>query len=899
MMPLLAQTETRTFYQASRLGAMDQWWHWLLLIGVMIAIILFVTSLYRRDGVELKRPTRWTLRLLRIAAFVGILIFFLKIEKRTEQKLVKNSRAIVLIDTSQSMGLADEDQSGRDASRIEQVAKTLGGGLIEEIQQQHDVVVYGFDQSDRPMELASLSKSRVDDADSDNADAGATLASKRGWSRAMYIVAIVFLVLAVVAVAAHLLLGYVVRNEDGESWALLVAIGCLIVAGVFYSVTNLRYPEIGWQQAFRGAAVEDPDANPDTDEADQPNVAPTVDWAQTLVPRGAETRLGDAIQFVIDKEQGGPIAGVTIFTDGNANAGVDFREAVSAAQDATIPIHLVGVGSSQRPTNARVVDIEAPAKVYPGDMFTIRGFIQAYGMSGKGLTVKLLSQPADAVDDEQVVPAKEGEQIVALGPEGEVSTVEFQVTPDEMGRRRYVISIDGAAEDLDDQDNEKSQEVEIVDRKNKVLLIAGGPTREYRFVRTLLHRDQDTKLHVLLQSSPEGAAQEADKVLEDLPTDAKDMFDYDCIVAFDADWEQFELEQVELLDRWVAEKAGGLILVAGPVNTPEWTTLRRDNRATNILKGLYPVTFFSRTVSRLARGQIARDANPVMMTAAGEQARFLWLDESPTQSKVMWQEFPGIYAAYPVRGLKPVATLYAELDKTNRSDKKNIFAAEQFYGSGRVFYFGSGELWRLRIQDPALFEQLYTKLVRHVSQGRLLRDSSRGVLMVGKDRCILGETITVRASLTDSQFRPLEDPTVSADLVSPDGVRKPLVLRQVKDAPRPGSYSGQFSATREGDYRIELLVPDSDNFDMLTSAVRVRVPQLEIESPQRNDAVMNEIASATGGTYFAGLGVGTTTEDLISRLIPQDQETYLPGTCLLYTSPSPRDKRQSRMPSSA
>ena len=31
---------------------------------------------------------------------------------------------------------------------------------------------------------------------------------------------------------------------------------------------------------------------------------------------------------------------------------------------------------------------------------------------------------------------------------------------------------------------------------------------------------------------------------------------------------------------------------------------------------------------------------------------------------------------------------------------------------------------------------------------------------------------------------------------------------------------------------------------------------------------------------------------------PQDQPDYING-CLLYTSPSPRDKRQSRMPSSA
>ena len=38
---------------------------------------------------------------------------------------------------------------------------------------------------------------------------------------------------------------------------------------------------------------------------------------------------------------------------------------------------------------------------------------------------------------------------------------------------------------------------------------------------------------------------------------------------------------------------------------------------------------------------------------------------------------------------------------------------------------------------------------------------------------------------------------------------------------------------------------------------------------------------------FAGLGDGG------------GEVVEAPGTCLLYTSPSPRDKRQSRMPSSA
>ena len=43
-------------------------------------------------------------------------------------------------------------------------------------------------------------------------------------------------------------------------------------------------------------------------------------------------------------------------------------------------------------------------------------------------------------------------------------------------------------------------------------------------------------------------------------------------------------------------------------------------------------------------------------------------------------------------------------------------------------------------------------------------------------------------------------------------------------------------------------------------------------------------------------------EGKVSRAIPADNKVIVDGVniaCLLYTSPSPRDKRQSRMPSSA
>ena len=51
---------------------------------------------------------------------------------------------------------------------------------------------------------------------------------------------------------------------------------------------------------------------------------------------------------------------------------------------------------------------------------------------------------------------------------------------------------------------------------------------------------------------------------------------------------------------------------------------------------------------------------------------------------------------------------------------------------------------------------------------------------------------------------------------------------------------------------------------------------------------------AVGRGGAAGAARRVAQDDLAVRAWP-----HAPGGCLLYTSPSPRDKRQSRMPSSA
>ncbi len=111
--------ETRIYHQWMRLEVMDQWWHWLIFVAVLVAVFGYVIYWYRRDWHELPKALGWTLLLLRLTAFVGIVVFFMDLQRRSEQRVVRPSRVAVLVDTSLSMSLPQEYSP---AERIRTVA---------------------------------------------------------------------------------------------------------------------------------------------------------------------------------------------------------------------------------------------------------------------------------------------------------------------------------------------------------------------------------------------------------------------------------------------------------------------------------------------------------------------------------------------------------------------------------------------------------------------------------------------------------------------------------------------------------------------------------------------------------------------------------------------------------
>ena len=611
---------------------------------------------------------------------------------------------------------------------------------------------------------------------------------------------------------------------------------------------NRQPPNQKAATAGRGELPNDPAPSPDS----KPDALPSDDadadrdqrsrLYEDLKPLGAETRLGDALAAVLGDQAGGPLAGIFTFSDGGQNLGVEPLSITDAAVEAKVPIVTVGVGSTEPRRNVRITELIAPSRAFPKDKIVVRTLVQGEGYAGRTFEIELYAREGAA----EGAAVRIGQQSVTIEADGETVPLEFDMEPAAVGRLELEARIVPPEDDQYENDNRRTAEIDVVDSSTKVLLVASGATRDYRFLRDQLRRDEHATVDVLLQLSPPGISQDADKILPAFPSTKEELFEYDAIVAFDPDWTQLDAAQADLLEQWVAEEAGGMIVVAGPVHTSTWVQSPEHGK----IRALYPVEF-QRRLTLLDDGLFGSKVPwPIELTREGAEADFLWLGDTAAESRDRWSRFTGVFGCYAVRGPKPGAQVYGRYSdpEAGIAVERPVYFADHFYGAGRVFYMGSGELWRLRTLDPGYFERLYTQLVRHVSQGRLLRGSSTGRLLVERDRYFVGDTVVVRAQLSTAGREPFVAPRVSARVTEPQGDGRNIDL--IADESRPGNFVGQFTISTEGSYRIELPAPDAPD-EQLVKRITATVPDLEFEETRRNEALLTALATRTGGRYYA------------------------------------------------
>jgi hypothetical protein len=632
-------------------------------------------------------------------------------------------------------------------------------------------------------------------------------------------------------------------------------------------------------------------------QPDQPDPSNNLN---NLKPNGDSTAIGDTLFEILQRERGQPLAGIILLTDGGQNTGREIDIPLETAQRLKIPIYPIGVGRTRQPLNFRVGNPDTPDRAFPGDPFLVKIPIEMVGgekdteyLKNSGneendensenengeneigednrnrnvnknenerttspattpttspitLPVELWSQSL-TLEGASAVPTKIDEKQIRFSGNGTIETV-FEVRIAEPDKLRFTIKIVPPNEDHFSADNQQQTDIEIVDRKDRVLLFASAPSRDYQFLCSQIYRDKSMLVDVYLPWARPGISQNADKILEQFPSTRTEMAEYNIVVAFDPNWRELSDEQIDVLEFWVARQGGGLILFAGTIHQADTVTGWITEMGLDKIRALYPVEFLAKQSAFDHRYHGDTQAWALKFSRAGEDADFLKPTDNPTESRAFWNKFPGFYGFFAVKGVKLTATLLAASGspETLGRAESGALIVEQFYGAGRVIYFGSSELWRLRRVDEKAYEQIAAKMLRYVGQGRLQRESDRGSLAADKQRYSLGSIAQLRITANDAQLNPITSPTVPVDILSPSGT-----LRTVEgklDPNMPGTFQTLLPLTEEGTWSVQFTIPGTE--ERITRTVQVRMSDLERELPNRNEPLLLKLATQSGGIYF-------------------------------------------------
>lgn len=876
-----------------------------LTVGVYVLGSLFVALMYVKDA----RSVRWfwaaPLALLRMAVYAILCFVFLLPAIQTWEETNKQSRVVVLLDISPSVtSVTDEIGTGpgrKPKTRMDHVIEFLSDdnvAFLKRLLEKNPVAVYAFgtrlDESPQVIEAGELAWSRAD------------------WE----------------AFARYDFKPFVLRglSEQGREE---------LKKAPEWNGNAPGTPEWASSWAARKNDAELQKnlglSSPDDFEKLKKNLdrlEKRIDVARTIA---AGTNVADSVTAAVNREAANMVQGVVVFSDGRSNLGSDsgYLELRERAAREKIPVFTVAVGEDRQTAAITITDVSAPDSAPIDEAFKIIAEADGVNMANREVEVHLdlwmpgrdvKTNPADHTLTEKLTfapgdpphgqtefvidPAKLPEKLTV---ESKDAAIKKRVLPEGKWAARARIAKDPGEAFADPEHVRDRPDINVVQQKVRVLLVTDAPGREFTFLRTLLVRevqDQRATLATYVQNDAGKGGHltpEKDEVVlrrfptrldltnKDLGAEEKpyNLNEYDLIIAFDPDWSELTQPQAEDLARWVKEGGGGLVYVAGPINTFQLARVEEGNgRLVKVLE-LLPV---------LPADIVAQRIKPIPKTPRRLKlyperiigSELLKLDDkAPNDPVAGWERFftdrekyapspdlkeelfphRGFFSAYPVKEVKPGSAVLADfMDQADGGEAAPSpwIVTNNPSAAYRTAFLASPELYRMRSFEPEnktgqeYFERFWFKLMKYMAAKRNVK-APRGRVLVSKEG-VSGTPLRVQARILDENAKPYArniDPKFSVVRLKPgaagaedQGREGPFELAPKKSAAGAfdGYYAGQVQLDPKkfppGDliYRVVIDVPDSPG-ETLSGEFRVRKSDPEMDNTRPDFAAMLKMAS--------------------------------------------------------
>ncbi len=480
---------------------------------------------------------------------------------------------------------------------------------------------------------------------------------------------------------------------------------------------------------------------------------------------------------------------------------------------------------------ARVVGLQAARQVLLGSEMRFRARLESTGIVG----------PVDLVVTENGEEALR--RRIELAAASRSQHLDLPWSPTSEGRTEYTLQVVPAAEGpVFEPSPAQSITVEVVTRKDQVLLLEDGWRWDFRFLRHILEDDPNFAMTAFVARQPGIYVQFAEPGrtvrLDGFPRAASELEWFDTIILGDVNPSYWPTGLAAGIRDMVVNRGKSLIVIAGPnfqrlLAVPE-------------LERLLPVEMPRQ--SNMVRGPITLDPTPSALTSAvfytpGGGAFFETFENLPPMDQ--------IYA--PVRK-RPAADLLLEV-RDRRNDFGNLIVmAEHTVGRGRVLFVGTDTLWKWQMlgardaEGRTPYQVLWQQALRSLSPQRPAGSTANLWIETDRGSYNDGDTVRLQLELEAAAVDPLSV-DVEATVELPDERTLPLILFPAQE---PGQWTAAFEPPLAGPMRVSARALKDGN-TLAENSVRMDViPRRASTQPLPNNLdALNRIANATGGRLLS------------------------------------------------
>ncbi|WP_420150064.1 VWA domain-containing protein [Spirosoma sp.] len=512
--------------------------------------------------------------------------------------------------------------------------------------------------------------------------------------------------------------------------------------------------------------------------------------------------------------EGRNLTDVVLVSDGIFNQGLSptFGQYPFAVQT-------VGLGDTIPKRDIQLKGIIANRIAYLGNQFPVQAEIVSNGFQGRNATVVLRQNGKEL-----------GRQSISFGKNDTGSPLRFnqltfQTTATQKGVQHYVVEVLPQAGEFSTRNNRQDVYLDVIDGKEKILLLALAPHPDVKAIRNILERNQNYELDVrILTGTAADATPPTDKV-------------YDLLI----------LHQIPdnggvgnpLIQKYFSRNTPVLFVLGnqsalGPFNTSNSVMqVAAQSNQSDKVTGFFNPEFRQLNLDPDRLGILSK--LPPMLVPYGE------FKLQPGAEVVLWQQVGSVRTAKPLLALNVT------------SPRKTAVLA------------GEG-LWSWRLEEYALTDKqdVVDELIQKVIQLISVKEDRRKLRVYPiRNEFVAGEKVIFETELYNDIYERVFDKPVRLEISDEKGI-----TRSYNYTPTSANSRFEISRLPEGAYRFRATVSVNNRAEQSSGQFVVRDLQLEALNTTADHGMLRQLAQQTGGQFYNANRINDLVQNLTTRPHP-------------------------------